>query len=111
MEVSTTSIARTCSAATTAKAERLDIIMLTKWVALVQGDTDIYQVFLDTLECSCKAGQVGRLCSHAIAAQAARPKRRYARYDAATGDFAVVENGTVVAHVGSYLAMEAYRGT
>jgi hypothetical protein len=107
MEVTHSSIARTCSAATKAKAERLDIIMLTKWVALVQGDTDIYQVFLDTLECSCKAGQVGRLCSHALAAQAARPKRRWARYDAATGTFAVVENGTIVAHVRSYLQAEA----
>jgi predicted nucleic acid-binding Zn finger protein len=110
MEVTHSSIARSCSAATTAKAERLDVIMLTRTMAIVAGDHDDYIVWLDTLECSCKAGQVGRLCSHAIAAQAARPKRRYARYDAATGDFAVVENGTVVAHVRSYLQAEAAHG-
>lgn len=55
-----------CTPATRAKSNRLDITMMTRTYALVQGDTDLHQVWLDTLECSCQAGQHGLRCSHAM---------------------------------------------
>jgi hypothetical protein len=94
------------------KAQRLDILMLTRFAALVQGDHDIYQVWRDTLECSCQAGQAGIVCSHRLAVEAATtppPKqiRTYARYNPATGLFDVVQGSAVVGQVSSYLEMEA----
>lgn len=52
--------------ATREKSERLDIVMMTSTYALVEGDTDLHQVWLETMECSCKAAQYDLRCSHVM---------------------------------------------
>lgn len=110
------------------KAARLDVVMLTKTYALVAGDTDLYQVWRDTLSCSCTAGSFGKPCSHAYAAQLAGvsamdecpppphtspahqpPGIRYlAAYDPTSRDFIVLDqhHNAVVDHLPDLLQCE-----
>lgn len=66
------SIARTqrpsCSAATQAKAQRLEVLDLTRRLAIVKGDHGEYYVDMLNMICSCKAGRDGLRCSHCMAA-------------------------------------------
>lgn len=57
-----------CSAATQAKAARLEVLDITRRLAVVKGDHGEYYVDMLNVICSCKAGCDGLRCSHAMAA-------------------------------------------
>jgi hypothetical protein len=57
-----------CSKQTQAKAARLEVLDITRRLAVVRGDHGEYYVDMLNVICGCKAGRDGLRCSHAMAA-------------------------------------------
>jgi hypothetical protein len=56
------------TASTRAKAATLEILNMSRSMAIVAGTHDDYMVDFDTLTCTCRAGRDGLHCSHVLAA-------------------------------------------